>query len=251
MFESQGNFKWIAIKNNKVFGDAAPTVFQVGSYSGTSALTIDNVIIENNTGTCAGTGIRISGLTTVSNLLINRYNMNSSATSYHLTWDTTATANYVEITNCNFSTSSNFPHTISIPSTAGVSTVKFNRNNYISSVHTNANTITLVSSGYMEVVGNTLNGISSPFNLTATNILMSDNTKLNCSGSDTISGRYYHKVLSNNNNVETIGTVSPTSGTWNVGDVCLNSAPASAGYIGWACTVAGTPGTWKTFGLIS
>lgn len=43
----------------------------------------------------------------------------------------------------------------------------------------------------------------------------------------------------------------PTTGTWVVGDVVYNSAPASAGFIGWVCTVAGTPGTWRTFGLIS
>jgi len=43
----------------------------------------------------------------------------------------------------------------------------------------------------------------------------------------------------------------PTTGTWVVGDVVYNTTPASAGYIGWVCTVAGTPGTWKTFGLIS
>jgi hypothetical protein len=44
---------------------------------------------------------------------------------------------------------------------------------------------------------------------------------------------------------------APTTGSWLVGDVVYNSAPASAGYIGWVCTTAGTPGTWKTFGLIS
>ena len=43
----------------------------------------------------------------------------------------------------------------------------------------------------------------------------------------------------------------PTTGTWNVGDIAYNIAPASAGYIGWVCTTSGTPGTWKTFGLIS
>lgn len=43
----------------------------------------------------------------------------------------------------------------------------------------------------------------------------------------------------------------PTTGTWKVGDIVFNTAPASAGYIGWVCTVAGAPGTWKTFGLIS
>ena len=44
---------------------------------------------------------------------------------------------------------------------------------------------------------------------------------------------------------------APTTGTWAVGNIVYNSVPASAGYIGWVCTVAGTPGTWKTFGVIS
>jgi hypothetical protein len=44
---------------------------------------------------------------------------------------------------------------------------------------------------------------------------------------------------------------APTTGTFVVGDVVYNSAPASAGFMGWVCTVAGTPGTWRTFGLIS
>ncbi|HDR4702404.1 BppU family phage baseplate upper protein [Bacillus paranthracis] len=39
-------------------------------------------------------------------------------------------------------------------------------------------------------------------------------------------------------------------GKWNVGEVVWNSAPAAGGYMGWICTVAGTPGTWKGFGLI-
>lgn len=44
---------------------------------------------------------------------------------------------------------------------------------------------------------------------------------------------------------------APTQGTWAVGDTIWNSAPASGGYMGWVCTTAGTPGTWKTFGVIS
>ena len=43
---------------------------------------------------------------------------------------------------------------------------------------------------------------------------------------------------------------APTTGTWVVGDLVYNTAPAAAGYLGWVCTVAGTPGTWKGFGLI-
>ena len=46
-------------------------------------------------------------------------------------------------------------------------------------------------------------------------------------------------------------SAAPATGTYELGDIVLNSAPASAGFIGFVCTVAGTPGTWKTFGLIS
>lgn len=37
----------------------------------------------------------------------------------------------------------------------------------------------------------------------------------------------------------------PTTGTWRVTDVVMNSAPATGQPAGWICTVAGTPGTWK------
>lgn len=37
----------------------------------------------------------------------------------------------------------------------------------------------------------------------------------------------------------------PTTGTWRVGDIVWNNAPASGSPPGWMCTVAGTPGTWK------
>jgi parallel beta-helix repeat protein len=54
-----------------------------------------------------------------------------------------------------------------------------------------------------------------------------------------------------NGKVVTTGTAAPTTGTWAVGDRVMNSAPAASGNIGWVCTTAGTPGTWKTFGAIS
>jgi hypothetical protein len=46
-------------------------------------------------------------------------------------------------------------------------------------------------------------------------------------------------------------SAAPVAGTWVVGDIVYHSAPAAAGFIGWVCTTAGTPGTWKTFGAIS
>ena len=46
-------------------------------------------------------------------------------------------------------------------------------------------------------------------------------------------------------------TAPPVSGTWAVGDITWNIVPTAGGNIGWVCTTAGTPGTWKTFGAIA
>jgi len=51
--------------------------------------------------------------------------------------------------------------------------------------------------------------------------------------------------------IQTSGTVIPVNGYYPKNSIRWNSDPVSAGYIGWVCTTAGTPGTWKTFGLIS
>lgn len=40
-------------------------------------------------------------------------------------------------------------------------------------------------------------------------------------------------------------TAAPTVGDWLVGNIVMNSAPASGQPAGWMCTVAGAPGTWK------
>ena len=47
------------------------------------------------------------------------------------------------------------------------------------------------------------------------------------------------------------GTAAPTSGTYAVGDQLINTSPTAGGNIGWVCTTAGTPGTWKSFGTIA
>ncbi len=46
----------------------------------------------------------------------------------------------------------------------------------------------------------------------------------------------------------TVGTAAPTAGTWAVGDRVYAATPSAGGPVGWVCTVAGTPGTWNTFG---
>jgi len=51
-------------------------------------------------------------------------------------------------------------------------------------------------------------------------------------------------------NIQTHNPAAPTSGEWVAGDICYNSEPLAGGYVGWICITAGTPGTWKGFGLI-
>lgn len=49
----------------------------------------------------------------------------------------------------------------------------------------------------------------------------------------------------------TWGTAAPTTGTAARGDIVWNRSPVASGSVGWICTTAGTPGTWKTFGTIA
>ena len=51
--------------------------------------------------------------------------------------------------------------------------------------------------------------------------------------------------------VEAHGSAAPATRYWFVGSVMHNTAPAPSGAMGWVCTEAGTPGTWKAFGNIS
>ena len=81
-------------------------------------------------------------------------------------------------------------------------------------------------------------------------IYLSELMEYDTNNLDAISAIYSNGLVAYSKIGSYYGT-SPAAGTWEVGDVVYDIAPASSGYIGWTCTVAGTPGTWKTFGLIS
>ena len=57
-------------------------------------------------------------------------------------------------------------------------------------------------------------------------------------------------TISSEGNSIVYGTTIPTFGTWKKGDKIINSNPTAGGYEGWVCINAGTPGTWKGYGLI-
>jgi hypothetical protein len=46
-------------------------------------------------------------------------------------------------------------------------------------------------------------------------------------------------------------TAAPTTGTWQRGDIQYNLFPVAGGTVGNVCVLDGTPGTWKTFGVIA
>jgi hypothetical protein len=46
------------------------------------------------------------------------------------------------------------------------------------------------------------------------------------------------------------GPAPPASGHHAAGELVYNIAPVPGGKVGWVCTAAGTPGTWKAFGAI-
>lgn len=46
------------------------------------------------------------------------------------------------------------------------------------------------------------------------------------------------------------GTAAPVVGNYKLGDILWHTAPAAAGKVGFVCTTAGSPGTWKAFGAI-
>jgi hypothetical protein len=45
-------------------------------------------------------------------------------------------------------------------------------------------------------------------------------------------------------------STAPLTGTWNLGDRVFNSVPSVGANKGWICTVAGTPGTWVSEGIL-
>ena len=53
------------------------------------------------------------------------------------------------------------------------------------------------------------------------------------------------------NNSWNFVTAAPTTQHWHVGTKVYDTAVAAAGNIGWVCTTAGTPGTWKTWGVVA
>ena len=53
------------------------------------------------------------------------------------------------------------------------------------------------------------------------------------------------------NHLHTYGSQAPETGNYNSGDIVWNTDPKPNHPVGWVCTRAGSPGTWRPFGIIS
>lgn len=70
-------------------------------------------------------------------------------------------------------------------------------------------------------------------------------------GTTKVAAIYPDGSLGLNSNKIIFGSAAPVSGAWAQGDIVFNTGAAASGFVGWVCVVAGSPGTWKTFGAIS
>ena len=80
-----------------------------------------------------------------------------------------------------------------------------------------------------------------------TEVMQSNVRRINGAGAPLLPGRHFTR-MNGAGKVVTYGTAAPTTGAWNVGDRCENTAPAVGSAKAWVCTVAGTPGTWVSEG---
>ncbi|MCV8530873.1 hypothetical protein ODS70_17985 [Escherichia coli] len=90
-----------------------------------------------------------------------------------------------------------------------------------------SNSTVAESYSMQQIYGNHINGLQAPV-ATATGMYV---------------GGYFRGVVRNN--------AVPTTGYWNVGDKVDRPSISTGGQEGWACTVAGTPGTWVGYGTIA
>lgn len=116
----------------------------------------------------------------------------------------------------------------------------------------------IITSNVFQSIGNTQRAINCASNPPT----MSNNQFLGTFADCKVYIGYRNSVATglqlNQNRIESDGptdqitiwdTTTPATGYWIRGDIVYNTAPSSAGYIGW--TVTTTPSTWRTFGLIS
>jgi len=148
-------------------------------------------------------------------------------------------------------------------------------NNFIDVVATSASSVAISNNCVSTYSGSPIVNCMTVANNTLTTIGTTGFTYLNTVGLSISNGSLTQKTLVSGNDftlastvynasndsiftenvtgdriIRTTGSTAPSSGTWKVGDRVVLDSPTAGGYIGYVCTTAGTPGTWKGYGAI-
>lgn len=86
---------------------------------------------------------------------------------------------------------------------------------------------------------------------TVTTLWASGNVASGVGTADTTGKNVVTNWRDGGNNSWNFKAAAPASEYWHVGTRVYDTAVAAAGNIGWVCTTAGTPGTWKTWGVVA
>lgn len=92
----------------------------------------------------------------------------------------------------------------------------------------------------------TNNRIGGDVNISGGNTFYKDNKVI---GTETCNNFYDQRTYLPQRKISVSGSI-PIYSKWSVGDIVYNSNPTAGSYVGWICVTAGSPGTWKGFGLI-
>lgn len=279
----------IVIDGNIIEG-GADTVIGIRTYKGQQNLTSEYLTISNNIIKNCPTGIlnesynhvNISGNTVVGST--------TNSLSLWDATDRIVSGNYIKGRTIIIRDGTKFMNNTCIASVNGIAMLQLTNSEHavISGNVLDSGNIIVVTSQDLTIKDNIMKNQISPstgaitfYNNNSTvysNFIIKDNTVIGVAGSLKY-GIYFQdshsNVLVDNNffsnyttdiiklgnttNLEnrngrryvSFGTSAPTSGSHAKGDVVYNSNPTNGGYIGWVCTSAGTPGTWRGFGTIA
>lgn len=224
--------------------------------SGSATGTIKTLNIRGNTLKLYGTTaypVSISGYDAGHPIAIDKLNWGGTNDVYYLN-TIGIYGRYIEGTNWQLSGGSLFGdggvangNPINLTTSVGIHNIKLNNISFKSTA--SANYVYISAIDYIEVSGCAFAkfGSSGGLVLQATDMLVNNNQQVSCTGSYSLTGRYFSKLYGDGN-VETWGTAAPIAGTWKVGDFCTNTSKAVGQPKAWSCTVAGTPGTWVSEG---
>lgn len=215
----------VSIRGNQIENAGAEGILANNIYSG--GLSVEGNAVKN----CTNEGIK---LTTAPRAIVanNRVISNGKAGIYL----SASPRSNVSGNQCwdNGTSAANTYDGIYVTGVSGISSIYGNHLGNISTANTRygLNVDDATSAGY-QIFGNSYGSNATGTKLVAT------------------SGSYTGSLEGELGQREIWANAAPVAGAWSRGDRVWSIVPSASGTIGWVCVTSGSPGTWKTFGVIS